>query len=133
MLLVFLPEIVDPARPIPTAEQIAAIEEAIPSRSTHFTLLDLNILIMASDHPPCDSTGIPLETTIATQGPMNHSKLSLPAVCLQAERIDIQNTVPMYGRRLVRAVSRLPQPSGNLMHHCYAHMSLKVGEVMMTF
>ena len=119
-----LTEIVDENRPVPTGEQVAAIEEAIPSRSTHFTLLDLNIIVLAADHPQCLSSGFPMEST--QQPIMHHSKGPLPALCLQSERIDIQSTVPMYGRKLVRAVSRLPHASGNLMHHCYAHMYLKV-------
>ncbi len=124
-----LTENVDENRPVPTKEQVAALEEAIPSRSTHITLLDLNIIILAADHPPCQSTGFPMETTTGLGViPAMYTPKSgpLPALCLQSERIDIQSTVPMYGRKLVRAVSRLPQASGNLMHHCYAHMYLKV-------
>ena len=51
------------------------------------------------------------------------------AVCwmkLNAERFDMQITRPMYPRKLIRLVSRLPQPSGNLVYHCQFHQSMKV-------
>lgn len=50
----------------------------------------------------------------------------LPAVQFHVERINIEHSVPMYAPELIGTVSSLNQPSDNLLHHCYAHLYLKV-------
>lgn len=50
----------------------------------------------------------------------------LPAVQFHVERINVEHSVPMYAPELIGTVSSLSQPSDNLLHHCYAHLYLKV-------
>lgn len=53
----------------------------------------------------------------------------LPAVQFQVERVNVEHSVPMYAPELIGIVSNLSQPSDNLLHHCYAHLYLKVSSV----
>lgn len=53
----------------------------------------------------------------------------LPAVQFQVERVNVEHSVPMYAPELICIVSNLSQPSDNLLHHCYAHLYLKVSSV----
>lgn len=53
----------------------------------------------------------------------------LPAVQFQVERVNVEHSVPMYAPELISIVSNLSQPSDNLLHHCYAHLYLKVSSV----
>lgn len=55
----------------------------------------------------------------------------LPAVQFQVERVNVEHSVPMYAPELIGTVSSLSQPSDNLLHHCYAHLYLKVSLVAM--
>ena len=50
----------------------------------------------------------------------------LPCLQFRVERVNIEHSVPMYAPELVTTVSSLSQPSDNLLHHCYAHLYLKV-------
>lgn len=50
----------------------------------------------------------------------------LPAVQFRVERVNVEHSVPMYAPELISTVSGLSQPSDNLLHHCYAHLYLKV-------
>lgn len=50
----------------------------------------------------------------------------LPAVQFRVERVNVEHSVPMYAPQLLTTVSGLNQPSDNLLHHCYAHLYLKV-------
>uniref|UniRef100_H3BVT3 Uncharacterized protein n=1 Tax=Tetraodon nigroviridis TaxID=99883 RepID=H3BVT3_TETNG len=50
----------------------------------------------------------------------------LPSVHFHVERIHVEHSVPMYAPELISTVSSLSQPSDNLLHHCYAHLYLKV-------
>lgn len=50
----------------------------------------------------------------------------LPSVQFQVERVNVEHSVPMYAPELISTVSSLSQPSDNLLHHCYAHLYLKV-------
>lgn len=58
--------------------------------------------------------------------PVFHPLHPLPSVQFQVERVNVEHSVPMYGPKLVSAVSSLSQPPDNLLHHCYAHLYLKV-------
>nr|XP_002741992.1 PREDICTED: vacuolar protein sorting-associated protein 13B-like [Saccoglossus kowalevskii] len=132
------PEIVDENRPVPSIDEVAALEEYIPIRSLHVTFLNVNVSLSMAEHPQCEIK----KKKIVLKQRKSHRKESsrrkrelslsyqpiypLPACQLLADRIDIQNTLPMYGRSLVKSVSKLSQPSGNLLHHCYAHMYIKV-------
>ncbi|KAI8506006.1 Vacuolar protein sorting-associated protein 13B [Branchiostoma belcheri] len=132
------PVVVDESRPRPTQEEVAAMEEFIPTRSMHVTFLSITVYVCGAER---------LETAAPdVQEPRKGRRVSrqdskqklleppkqrdqvfpLPTVVFQADRIDIQNTVPMYRYNLVPAVSCLLQPSGNLLHHCYSHIYVKV-------
>ncbi|CAH1247692.1 VPS13B [Branchiostoma lanceolatum] len=132
------PVVVDENRPRPTLEEVAAMEEFIPTRSMHVTLLSPTVYVCGAER---------LETAAPeAQEPRKGRRVSredskqklleppkppeqvfpLPTKVIQADRIDIQNTVPMYRYSLVPAVSSLLQPSGNLIHHCYSHIYVKV-------
>lgn len=50
----------------------------------------------------------------------------LPSVQFQVERVNVEHSVPMYAPELISTVSSLSHPSDNLLHHCYAHLYLKV-------
>lgn len=50
----------------------------------------------------------------------------LPSLQFQVERVNVEHSVPMYAPELISTVSSLSQPSDNLLHHCYAHVYLKV-------
>lgn len=52
---------------------------------------------------------------------------------LRCERLDLQLTSAMYPRALVKAVSKIPAPSGTLLHHCHSHMYVKVGFIYVLF
>jgi len=54
----------------------------------------------------------------------------LPAVQFQVERANFEHSVPMYGPELVATISGISQPSDNLLHHCYAHLYLKVSAAL---
>lgn len=54
----------------------------------------------------------------------------LPAVQFKVERVNVEHSVPMYAPELVSTVSGLNQPSDNLLHHCYAHLYLKVRKTL---
>lgn len=57
----------------------------------------------------------------------------LAAVQFQVERVNIEHSVPMYAPELISTVSSLSQPSDNLLHHCYAHIYLKVSKEVLLY
>lgn len=77
-----------------------------------------------SDTPPLTLV------TQATPGPFNIPVFQpvrpLPSVQFKVERVNVEHSVPMYAPEVVSTVSSLSQPSENLLHHCYAHIYLKV-------
>lgn len=50
----------------------------------------------------------------------------LPCIYVNAERFDLQNSSPMYPRKLVGIVSVIAGASNNLLHYCYSHTQMKV-------
>lgn len=68
-----------------------------------------------------------------TQGPVNvpvfQPVCPLPSLQFQVERVNVEHSVPMYAPELVSAVSSFIQPSDNPVHHCYAHLYLKVRSI----
>ncbi|XP_038051923.1 vacuolar protein sorting-associated protein 13B-like [Patiria miniata] len=119
------PEIVDENRPSATPEQVTTLEDWVPSRSTHLTLLNLQILFPSAQHPYYSSSKSPSTTK---QGMSFQETPSVPTLCLQTDRIDFQSTEPMYARRLIQPVSKLPinSRSSKLMYHCYSHKYYKI-------
>ena len=57
---------------------------------------------------------------------MERDESGLPALLLQADRLDYQNTVAMYPRHLVRSVTSMTSQSHNLLHHSHSHTNVKV-------
>lgn len=45
------PEIVDENRPVPTRDQVTALEEHVPSRSTQLSILGLDVQFLYAEHP----------------------------------------------------------------------------------
>ncbi|KAM5157653.1 intermembrane lipid transfer protein VPS13B isoform 1-T1 [Mantella aurantiaca] len=124
------PASVEECKTLPSPEEVAALEEYIPTRLTCVTLLKCSItitmaefnllghllsVIMGHKH----STGTLSTTSFQPIRP-------LPAIKILADKINFEHSVPMYAEQLVQTVSSLSQPSDNLMHHCYAHCYLKV-------
>ena len=61
--------------------------------------------------------------------PVNNKNCSLPVIMLRSERVDFQLSSAMYPRALVKAVSKIPVPSGTLLHNCHSHMYVKVSRI----
>lgn len=50
----------------------------------------------------------------------------IPVVAMTAVRFEFQITNPMYPRKLIKFVSKMEEPSSNLLHHCHSHTHFKV-------
>ncbi|XP_071944934.1 intermembrane lipid transfer protein VPS13B-like [Antedon mediterranea] len=118
------PEIVDESRPTPTSDQIEQLEDFVSSRSTHITILGLNLTVNAAEHPRYDEKQ-PAKMDLK-DGDFGNKASLLPALAVQIDRIDIQSTLPMYTRKLIKAVSKVQRPSDNLLHCCYSHNYYKL-------
>ncbi|XP_064651739.1 intermembrane lipid transfer protein VPS13B-like isoform X2 [Lineus longissimus] len=125
-------EIVDDNRRPPTEEQVDAMERYVNTRTMHLTLVNPTVSLLAADHPYCD---IKHRKNIVMKKSRRGSKVSgekmrymqpLPAVLLQATRFEMQLVRPMYPRRLVKFISKLKEPSSNLLHHCHTHLYIKI-------
>ncbi|XP_033123358.1 vacuolar protein sorting-associated protein 13B-like [Anneissia japonica] len=122
------PEIVDVSRPVPTSDQIEQLEDFVPSRSTHFTVLGLNLTVSAAEHSQYDekqSTLYPEKLDLKDDDFASKTVL-LPALAVQVDRLDVQSTLPMYSRKLIKAISKVQRPSDNLLHGCYSHNYYKL-------
>ncbi|CAH1773157.1 unnamed protein product [Owenia fusiformis] len=127
-------EIVDESRQPPSIEEVKSLEEFIPTRTLHVTFLNSTISYVAADHKQCNvnvaRTTTPRKSRkgkkVRIEEPAKPALHVLPALVLQAERLDLQTTSAMYARKLVRMVSKISTPSGNLLHHCHKHIYLKV-------
>uniref|UniRef100_A0A3Q1CBY2 Vacuolar protein sorting 13 homolog B n=1 Tax=Amphiprion ocellaris TaxID=80972 RepID=A0A3Q1CBY2_AMPOC len=112
-----------------TAEEISRLEEFIPTRLTCLTLLQVSVTVSMAEFNLLHTLmpvimgrkSFGLTTTNLFQ-PVH----PLPSVQFQVERVNVEHSVPMYAPELVTTVSSLNQPSDNLLHHCYAHLYLKV-------
>uniref|UniRef100_A0A665TE46 Vacuolar protein sorting 13 homolog B n=1 Tax=Echeneis naucrates TaxID=173247 RepID=A0A665TE46_ECHNA len=113
-----------------TAEEISSLEEFIPNRLTCLTLLQVSVTVSMAEFNLLQTL-----MPVIMGGKNNKSNLSdtlfqplrpLPAVQFKVERVNVEHTVPMYVPELASIVSSLSQPSDNLLHHCYAHLYLKV-------
>uniref|UniRef100_A0AAQ5ZM51 Vacuolar protein sorting 13 homolog B n=1 Tax=Amphiprion ocellaris TaxID=80972 RepID=A0AAQ5ZM51_AMPOC len=108
---------------------ISRLEEFIPTRLTCLTLLQVSVTVSMAEFNLLHTLmpvimgrkSFGLTTTNLFQ-PVH----PLPSVQFQVERVNVEHSVPMYAPELVTTVSSLNQPSDNLLHHCYAHLYLKV-------
>uniref|UniRef100_A0A7N6B3G8 Vacuolar protein sorting 13 homolog B n=1 Tax=Anabas testudineus TaxID=64144 RepID=A0A7N6B3G8_ANATE len=113
-----------------TPEVISSLEEFIPTRLTCLTLLQVSVTFSMAEFNLLHTLMPVIMGRKAAQGPVNTPVFQqvrpLPSVQFQVERVNVEHSVPMYAPELVSAVSGLSQPSDNLLHHCYAHVYLKV-------
>ncbi|XP_051791807.1 intermembrane lipid transfer protein VPS13B-like isoform X3 [Erpetoichthys calabaricus] len=121
---------VDENRILPSVEDVAALEEFIPSRLTSVTILKMSITIPVAEFNLLDCLLPVIMGEKKSSPPVNASPFQplrpLPALQIQVDKVNVEHSVPMYGDDLVSTVSSLSQPSDNLLHHCYAHCYLKV-------
>ncbi|XP_068178837.1 intermembrane lipid transfer protein VPS13B-like isoform X2 [Antennarius striatus] len=113
-----------------TPEEISSLEEFIPTRLTCLTLLQVRVTVSMAEFNLLHTLIPVIMGQKTAPGPFNIAMFQpvrpLPSVQFQVERINVEHSVPMYARNLVSTVSSLSQPSENLLHHCYAHLYLKV-------
>ncbi|XP_062394523.1 intermembrane lipid transfer protein VPS13B-like isoform X2 [Sardina pilchardus] len=124
------PDVVEESRAAPTQEELASLEEFIPTRLTSVTLLSISVTLCMAEFNLLH-TVLPLIMGHKTPPPQASAPVfqavrPLPVVRLLVERVNLEHSEPMYAPELVSAVSSLSQPSDNLLHHCYAHCYLKV-------
>ncbi|XP_073406560.1 intermembrane lipid transfer protein VPS13B isoform X3 [Dendrobates tinctorius] len=115
---------------LPSPEEVASLEEYIPTRQTSVTLLKCSITLTMAEFNLLGQL-LPIilgqKHSISTVSTANFQPIRpLPAVRILAENINIELSVPMYAEQLVQTVSSLSEPSDNLLHHCYAHCNLKI-------
>ncbi|KAM4581445.1 intermembrane lipid transfer protein VPS13B isoform 3-T3 [Odontesthes bonariensis] len=113
-----------------TPEEISHLEEFIPTRLTSFTLLQVSVSVSMAEFNLLH-TLLPVilgrkSAPGQVSAPVFQPLHPLPCLQFRVERVNIEHSVPMYAPELVTAVSSLSQPSDNLLHHCYAHLYLKV-------
>ncbi|XP_036393864.1 vacuolar protein sorting-associated protein 13B-like isoform X1 [Megalops cyprinoides] len=124
------PDVVEDGRAPPGPEEVAALEEFIPTRLTCVTLLKVSVTVSMAEFNLLDCL-LPVilgqkGSAAAVSAPVFQPVRPLPAVRVQVDKVNLEHSVPMYAPELVSTVSSLSQPSDNLLHHCYAHCYLKV-------
>ncbi|KAJ8353846.1 hypothetical protein SKAU_G00214130 [Synaphobranchus kaupii] len=121
---------VEDSRPPPSPEEVAALEEFIPTRLTCLTLLKVTVSVSMAEFNLLDSLLPVIMGQKTSAAPVNVPVFQpvrpLPAVRIQVDKVNLEHSVPMYAPELVSTVSSLSQPSDNLLHHCYTHCYLKV-------
>uniref|UniRef100_A0A3Q1ES67 Vacuolar protein sorting 13 homolog B n=1 Tax=Acanthochromis polyacanthus TaxID=80966 RepID=A0A3Q1ES67_9TELE len=118
-------EVIEESNGPATAEEISRLEEFIPTRLTCLTLLQVSVTVSMAEFNLLH-TLMPVIMGRPVSVPAFQPMHSLPSVQFQVERVNVEHSVPMYAPELVTTVSSLNQPSDNLLHHCYAHLYLKV-------
>ncbi|XP_029101804.1 vacuolar protein sorting-associated protein 13B isoform X3 [Scleropages formosus] len=121
---------VEDSRVPPSPQELAALEEFIPTRLTCLTLLQVSITVPTAEFNLLDQL-LPVilgQKASAAQlnAPVFQPVRPLPAVRVLVDKVNLEHSVPMYATELVSTVSSLSQPSDTLLHHCYAHCYLKV-------
>ncbi|XP_028280372.1 vacuolar protein sorting-associated protein 13B isoform X3 [Parambassis ranga] len=113
-----------------TPQEISHLEEFIPTRLTCLTLLQVSVTVSMAEFNLLHTLMPVIMGRKAAPGPVSVPVFQpvrpLPAVQFRVERVNVEHSVPMYAPQLVTTVSSLNQPSDNLLHHCYAHLYLKV-------
>ncbi|XP_052603572.1 intermembrane lipid transfer protein VPS13B isoform X4 [Peromyscus californicus insignis] len=124
------PESKDEKEAVVTPEDVAALEEYIPTRHTSVTLLKCTCTIFMAEFNLLDRL---LPVIVGGKNSSNfmnatnfQSLRPLPSIQILVDKINLEHSVPMYAEQLVRVVSSLTQPSDNLLHYCYVHCYLKV-------
>lgn len=124
------PDLVDGNRTMPSSEEVASLEEYIPTRLTTFTILKCTIIIPVAEFNLLDHLMPVIMGEKNFSGLLNATSFQplrpLPSVRILVDKINLEHSVPMYAEQLVNTVSSLSQPSDNLLHYCYSHCYLKV-------
>ncbi|XP_041797507.1 vacuolar protein sorting-associated protein 13B-like isoform X1 [Chelmon rostratus] len=123
-------EMVEESHGPATSEEISNLEEFIPTRLTCLTLLQVSVTVSMAEFNLLHTLMPVIMGRKTATGPVTIPVFQpvrpLPSVQFQVERVNVEHSVPMYAPQLVSTVSSLGQPSDNLLHHCYAHLYLKV-------
>ncbi|CAB1321386.1 unnamed protein product, partial [Coregonus sp. 'balchen'] len=113
-----------------TQEEVAMLEEFIPTRLTCLTLLKVTVTLNMAEFNLLHTLMPVIMGQKAPPGPVSvpvfQAVRPLPALRLQVDSVNVEHSVPMYAPELTSTVSSLSQPSDNLLHHCYTHCYLKV-------
>ncbi|XP_058420689.1 intermembrane lipid transfer protein VPS13B isoform X5 [Diceros bicornis minor] len=111
-------------------EEVASLEEYIPTRHTSVTLLKCTCTIFMAEFNLLDHLLPVIMGEKNSSNFMNTTNFQslrpLPSIQILVDKINLEHSVPMYAEELVHVVSSLTQPSDNLLHHCYAHCYLKI-------
>nr|XP_014343547.1 PREDICTED: vacuolar protein sorting-associated protein 13B [Latimeria chalumnae] len=123
-------DIVDESRALPSQEEVASLEEYIPTRLTCVTFCESSIIITMAEFNMIDNLLAVImgqkSSSASVHAPSFQPLRPLPALRILLDKVNLEHSVPMYAEQLVRTVSSLSQPSDNLLHHCYAHFYLKI-------
>ncbi|XP_075069965.1 intermembrane lipid transfer protein VPS13B isoform X2 [Mixophyes fleayi] len=126
----FNPVLQEECKTLPSPEEVASLEEFIPTRLTCVTLLKCSITITMAEFNLLGQLMPVIMGEKHSIGTLNTTSFQpirpLPSIKILADKINFEHSVPMYAEQLVQTVSSLSQPSDNLLHHCYAHCYLKV-------
>ncbi|NXA45453.1 VP13B protein, partial [Nothocercus julius] len=124
------PDVTDGNRTMPNSEEVASLEEYIPTRLTTFTILKCTITIPVAEFNLLDHLLPVIMGGKNSGGPLNATSFQavrpLPSIRILVDKINLEHSVPMYAEQLVQMVSSLSQPSDNLLHYCYSHCYLKM-------
>ncbi|XP_074124521.1 intermembrane lipid transfer protein VPS13B isoform X6 [Sminthopsis crassicaudata] len=123
-------DFVDKNTTIPNAEEVASLEEYIPTRLTCVTILKCTVTVFMAEF---NLLGHLLPVIMGEKNSSNFMNATnfqplrpLPSIQILVDKINLEHSMPMYAEQLVHAVSSLSQPSDNLLHNCYAHCYLKI-------
>ncbi|KAM3614331.1 uncharacterized protein V6R79_012862 [Siganus canaliculatus] len=123
-------EVVEESHGPAPPEDLSSFEEFIPTRLTSVTLLQVSVTISMAEFNLLHTLMPVIMGCKPKPGPVNIPTFQplrpLPSVQFRVDRVHFEHSVPMYAQELVSTVSCLSQPSDNLLHHCYAHLYLKV-------
>lgn len=124
------PESKDEREAMPSLEELASLEEYIPTRHTSVTLLRCTCTVFMAEFNLLDRL-LPVimggkNSSNFTNAANFQSLRPLPCIQILVDKINLEHSVPMYAERLVHVASSLSQPSDSLLHHCYVHCYLKV-------
>ncbi|XP_059720532.1 intermembrane lipid transfer protein VPS13B isoform X5 [Haemorhous mexicanus] len=124
------PDITDGSRGMPSSEEVASLEEYIPTRLTTFTVLKCTVIIPVAEFNLLDHLLPIILGEKNLSGLLNAASFQplrpLPSVRILVDKVNLEHSVPMYAEQLVHVVSSLGQPSDNLLHYCYSHCYLKI-------
>ncbi|XP_061571778.1 intermembrane lipid transfer protein VPS13B-like isoform X1 [Cololabis saira] len=123
-------EIIEERNGAATPEEISRLEEFIPTRLTCLTLLQVSVTVSMAEFNLLHTLMPVIMGQKAAAGPASvpvfQPMRPLPSLQFLVERVNVEHSVPMYAPELVAAVSSISQPPDSLLHHCYAHLYLKV-------